>query len=89
MITQIEINGNAHLHQQQQQQQQHEIKKLYSVSLKYNPTIPEAGKPSLITIKITENQTEKRIKEFDLLHEKLIHIIIVSEDLSVYSLLRI
>ena len=89
MITQIETNGNAHLHHQQQMQQQmqqqHEIKKLYSVSLKYNPTIPEAGKPSLITIKITENQTEKRVKEFDLLHEKLMHIIIVSEDLSYFS----
>ena len=85
MITQIETNGNAHLHHQQQMQQQHEIKKLYSVSLKYNPTIPEAGKPSLITIKITKSQTEKRVKEFDLLHEKLMHIIIVSEDLSYFS----
>jgi hypothetical protein len=88
MITQIEKNGNAHLHHQQQQQmqQRHElIQESFSVSLKYNPTIPEAGQPTLITIKITENQSDKRIKEFDLLHEKLMHVIIVSEDLSYFS----
>ena len=85
MITQIETNGNAHLHHQQQMQQQHELKESYSVDLKYNPTIPEAGQPTLITIKITENQTEKRVKEFDILHEKLMHVIIVSEDLSHFS----
>jgi hypothetical protein len=87
MITQIETNGNAHSnHQQQQQQQQYEPNQIrYSVILKYNPTVPKAGQPTLITIKIIENQTEKRVKQFDLLHEKLMHIIIVSEDLSYFS----
>ncbi len=90
MITQIETNANSHSrHQQQQQKQQQEqhelIQESYSVSLKYNQTIPEAGQPTLITIKIAENQTQKRVKEFDLLHEKLMHIIIVSEDLSYFS----
>ncbi|HKU82940.1 MAG TPA: hypothetical protein VJP58_02775 [Candidatus Nitrosocosmicus sp.] len=86
MITQIETNGNAHSNHQQQQQQQYEPNQIrYSVILKYNPTVPKAGQPTLITIKIIENQTEKRVKEFDLLHEKLMHIIIVSEDLSYFS----
>jgi len=86
MITQIETNGNAHSnHQQQQQQQQYEPNQIrYSVILKYNPTVPKAGQPTLITIKIIENQTEKRVKQFDLLHEKLMHIIIVSEDFSYF-----
>ncbi len=89
MNTQIETNGNAHSsHQQQQQKQQqrHESDQIpYSVGLKYNPSVPKAGQPILITIKITENQTQKRVKEFDLLHEKLMHVIIVSEDLSHFS----
>ena len=90
MNTQIETHGNAHSsHQQQQQQQQqqrHEPDQIpYSVNLKYNPSVPKAGQPILITIKITENQTQKRVKEFDLLHEKLMHVIIVSEDLSHFS----
>ncbi len=88
MITQKETNGNAHLHHQQQPQiqQQHELKEEpYSVNLKYNPIIPEAEQPTLITIEIIEKQTRKRIKEFDILHEKLMHVIIVSEDLSHFS----
>ena len=87
MITQIKTNGNSHVHHQQQmQQQRHELKEeRYSVNLKYTPTIPEAGRPTLITIEIIEKQTRKRIKEFDILHEKLIHVIIVSEDLSHFS----
>ena len=85
MITQIETNGNAHLHQQQQQQHRHEPNLMpYNVILKYNPTVPKAGQPTLITIKIRENKTEKRVKEFDL-DEKLMHVIIVSEDLAYFS----
>jgi hypothetical protein len=89
MITQIETHDNAHSsHQQQQQKQQqrHESDQIpYSISLRYNPSVPKAGQPTLITIKITENQTQKRVKVFDLLHEKLMHAIIVSEDLSHFS----
>jgi hypothetical protein len=86
VITQIDTNSNAHLHHQQQQiHQQPETSEHYNVSLKYNPTVPEAGKSSLITIKITGNQTERRVKKFDLLHEKLMHVIIVSDDLSYFS----
>ena len=86
MITQIDTNGNAHSSHQQQQQQRHEPDQIpYRVSLKYNPSVPKAGQPTLITIKIAENQTQNRVKEFDLLHEKLMHVIIVSEDLSSFS----
>lgn len=84
MITQIETNGNAHLHQQQQQHTHEPNQMPYNVILKYNPTVPKAGQPTLITIKIKENKTEKRVKEFDLLHEKLMHVIIVSEDLTYF-----
>ncbi|WP_458744560.1 hypothetical protein [Candidatus Nitrosocosmicus sp. T] len=53
MITQIETNGNAHSsHQQQQQKQQqrHEPDQIpYSVSLRYNPTVPKLGQSTLIT----------------------------------------
>ena len=91
MITQLKSNGNAHSshhqhHQQQQQQHRHEPNQMpYDVILKYNPTVPKGGQPTLITIKIRENKTEKRVKEFDLLHEKLMHVIIISEDLAYFS----
>jgi hypothetical protein len=86
MITQIQTNGNAHLsHHQPPQRTAEPDQRPYNVRLNYNPTIPIKGQPTLITINITENQTQKRIKEFDILHEKLMHIIIVSEDLSYFS----
>ena len=87
MRIQIETNGNSHLHHQQQMQQhQHGLYQTpFSVNLNYNPVVPKAGQPTLITIKITENQTDKEVKEFDILHEKIMHVIIVSEDLSYFS----
>lgn len=87
MITQINTNGNAHLHHRQQiQQQQYEQKEEpYGVNLTYNPKVPEPGRPTLITIEVIAKQTRKKIKKFDILHKKLMHIIIVSEDLSNFS----
>ena len=89
MITQIETNNNnnnnnkSHHHYQQQIQQFDQ--EPYSASLQYNPSVPIAGQPTLITIDIREKQTGERVKEFDILHEKLMHVIIVSEDLSHFS----
>jgi len=84
--TQIVTNSNNQLHHHYQQQKQQQLdQQSYSVSLRYNPIIPIAGQPTLITIDITEKQTGERVKEFDILHEKLMHVIIVSEDLSHFS----
>ena len=86
-MTVDEANNNAHLHHHQQQQ--HHLlepnQNPYHVSLTYNPTVPKAGQPTLITIDVTKMQTNERVKEFDFLHEKLMHVIIVSEDLSYFS----
>lgn len=87
MITQIETNNNNNnkSHHRYQQQIQQLDQEPYSVSLQYNPSIPLAGQPTLITMDIREKQTGERVKEFDILHEKLMHVIIVSEDLSHFS----
>ncbi|KAA2282496.1 hypothetical protein [Candidatus Nitrosocosmicus sp. SS] len=85
MITQLETNSNVqpiHHHTPSR----HEPNQIpYTASHNYEPVIPKAGQPTLITIQINKNQTEKRIKKFDLVHEKLMHVIIVSEDLSYFS----
>jgi hypothetical protein len=85
VITQIETNNNNQLHHHYQQQKQQLDQEAYNVSLQYNPSIPIAGHHTLITIDITEKQTGERVREFDVLHGKLMHVIIVSDDLAHFS----
>ncbi len=72
----------SHHHQEQQQPSQSPN---YNVNLQYNPQIPEAGHSTIITANITEQNTGDIIQEFEFIHDKLMHIIIVGEDLSYFA----
>jgi hypothetical protein len=66
-----------------QEQQQHSQSLSYNVNLQYNPQTPEAGVLTKLAIHITEQQSGDVIQKFENTHDKLMHIIIVGEDLPI------
>lgn len=70
-------------HRQKQQQQNSSVS--YDVNLQYDPQTPEGGKPTKLTIHITERPSGESIREFETIHDKLMHLIIASEDLSYFA----
>lgn len=75
-------NQGSHHHQKQQQQN---LSVTYSVNLQYGPQIPEAGKLAKLTVTVTEQPSGEIIHKFETIHDKLMHIIIVGEDLSYFA----
>jgi hypothetical protein len=57
----------------------------YNVNIHFNPITPEAGKPTELMLSITDQRSGDPIKEFELVHDKLMHVIIVEEDLSYFA----
>ena len=57
----------------------------YNVNLRFDPIMPEAGGPSTLVLSITDQKLGDPIKEFELVHDKLMHVIIVAEDLSYFA----
>ena len=71
-------------HSQHQQHHQPPVSKQYNVSLRYGLVNPKAGKPTNLTTSVTE-KSGAPIKEFELVHDKLMHLVIVGEDLSYFA----
>lgn len=58
----------------------------YNVNVQFDPAIPQAGKPTILSLIVTEQKIGEPIKDFDVIHDKLMHLIIVnSEDLSHFA----
>jgi hypothetical protein len=57
----------------------------YNVNLRFDPITPEAGRLSTLVLSITDQKLGDPIKEFELVHDKLMHVIIVAEDLSYFA----
>src|SRR5688500_12718815 len=57
----------------------------YNVNLQSNPATPEAGKPARLALVVTEQSIGDPITAFDTVHDKLMHLIIVSNDLSYFA----
>ncbi len=72
-------------HDHNQQRQDNQDNPGYNVTLRYNPTIPNAGKPTEITVSINEKGTGRPVTDFEKVHDKLLHMIIVGEDLSYFA----
>ena len=93
----FEVNGNDHhkstgitdkhqehmKHNQHQQQNHHQepLSNKYSVNLHFDSIVPEAGRKTMLNISVTE-QSRTPVREFEFVHDKLMHLIIVGEDLS-------
>jgi hypothetical protein len=60
--------------------------KNYNINIQFDPATPLAGKPTHLNLKVTEQKIGEIIKQFDIIHDKLMHLIIVnSEDLSHFA----
>jgi hypothetical protein len=58
----------------------------YNVNVQFDPATPQAGKLTSLSLVVTEQKVGEPIKQFDILHDKLMHLIIVnSEDLSHFA----
>jgi hypothetical protein len=58
----------------------------YNVNVQSDPATPQAGKPTNLSLIVTEQKVGEPIKQFDIIHDKLMHLIIVnSEDLSHFA----
>jgi hypothetical protein len=58
----------------------------YNVNVQFDPTTPQAGKPTNLSLIIAEQKVGEPINQFDIIHDKLMHLIIVnSEDLSYFA----
>jgi hypothetical protein len=58
----------------------------YNVNVQFDPATPQAAKPTHFSLIITEQKVGEPINQFDIIHDKLMHLIIVnSEDLSHFA----
>ncbi|MFL6317941.1 MAG: hypothetical protein ACJ71K_06725 [Nitrososphaeraceae archaeon] len=57
----------------------------YNVNVRFDPITPIAGKTTELVLSITDQKLGDPIKEFEFVHDKLIHVIIVAEDLSYFA----
>jgi hypothetical protein len=72
-------------HQQQHHYHQQPISSRYNVNIQYDPIAPEAGKATKLILSVTDQTFGDPIKEYQLLHDKLMHLIIVGEDLTYFA----
>jgi hypothetical protein len=60
--------------------------KNYNVNIQFDPATPQAGKPTHLSLVVAEQKIGEAIKQFDIIHDKIMHLIIVySEDLSNFA----
>lgn len=93
----VQIHGNSHntinhgiQNNEKDIQQQHQHHKLpvsehYNVNIRFDPVNPKAAKPTELVLSITNQKSGDPIKEYELVHDKLMHLIIVGEDLSYFA----
>ena len=60
--------------------------KNYNINIQFDPATPHAGKQTHLNLIVTEQEIGEIIKQFDIIHDKLMHLIIInSEDLSHFA----
>jgi hypothetical protein len=57
----------------------------YNVNVRFDPITPIAGKSAEFVLSVTDQKLGDSINEFELVHDKLMHLIIVAEDLSYFA----
>ena len=56
----------------------------YNVNIRFDPITPRTGKPTELILSVTDQKLGDPFREFELVHDKLMHLIIVAEDLSYF-----
>src|SRR5207244_1764212 len=59
--------------------------KPYTLEVSSNPRTPEAGRPARLTLLVRGRDTKQPVTEFDIVHEKRIHFMVVSADLQRFA----
>jgi hypothetical protein len=77
-------NQHEHMKHSRQQNNQEPISNQYNVNLHFDSIVPEAGRKIMLTISVAE-KSGTPIKDFEVIHDKLLHLIIVGEDLSYFA----
>ncbi|MDQ4017086.1 MAG: hypothetical protein M3129_00915, partial [Thermoproteota archaeon] len=58
----------------------------YQVNIQFDPVTPQASKPTNLSLVVIEQKVGEPVKDFDIIHDKIMHLIIVnSEDLSYFA----
>jgi len=57
----------------------------YTLQVRSDPTTPEAGKPAQLTILVQSRETKQPVMEFDTVHERQIHFMVVSADMQHFA----
>lgn len=57
----------------------------FTLEVVSNPRQPRAGEPAELTIQVRRRETGKPVTDFEVEHERLIHFMVVSRDLSQFS----
>jgi YtkA-like len=57
----------------------------YTLEVASVPQTPEAGKPALLTIFIRSRDTKQPVTDFDIVHERQIHFMVVSGDMQHFA----
>jgi hypothetical protein len=71
-------------HSQHQQHHQPPDSKQQDVKIEYDSIVPEAGRQTKLIISVTD-KSGAPVREYELVHDKLMHLIIVGEDLSYFA----
>lgn len=83
-ITHKHMKQNRHHEQQQQNHHQGPVSNQYTFNLHFDSIVAEAGRNTVLTISVAE-KSGTPVREFELVHDKLMHLIIVGEDLSFFA----
>ena len=57
----------------------------YPTKLRLSPRLVKPNAPAVLTFEILDPKTKKRITEFEVVHEKLFHLFLVSRDLQFFA----
>jgi hypothetical protein len=69
-------------HQSTTTPHQQPVSNNYNVNLQYDPIPPEAGKTEKLILSLTEQRLGDPIRGYNVVHDKVMHLIIVREYLS-------
>src|SRR6516165_6591152 len=57
----------------------------YELELSLKPAAPKPGAPVVLAFKIIDPRDDKQVTDFQVVHEKLFHLFLVSQDLSWFA----
>jgi len=57
----------------------------YRLDLSQSPSTLKPGEPGVLTLRVFDPETSKQVKRFEIVHEKLMHVFLVSENLEFFA----